>query len=138
MKVFMRKILLILVLILSAAPIAHADIDEAYSALERGTYSQAFSMFKQYAEQGDAEAQYVMGKLYYEGKGVTQDFQQSAKWMREAAEQGRADAQLSLGNFYFDGEGVKQDYNASFKWYFLAAKKGNVDAQYNVGYMFEY
>src|SRR6266567_2745937 len=108
----MHRILLFFVLILLAASIAYADINEAYSALGKGNYSQAFSMFKNYAEQGDAEAQYALGLLYYDGKGVNQDFQQSAKWIRKAAEQELADAQLALGNFYFDGEGVKQDYDA--------------------------
>lgn len=134
----MRRILLTVVFMLSAASIAFADINDAYSALEKGNFARAFSMFKQYAEQGDAEAQYVLGTLYHEGKGVDQDSQQSARWIRKAAEQGRADAQFALGNLYFDGEGVKQDFNAAAKWYLLAATKGYVDAQFNMGYMYEY
>jgi TPR repeat protein len=134
----MYRIVLILVLIVSAASIAHADIDEAYSALEKGNNTQAFSMFRHYAERGDAEAQYVLGTLYYDGTGVTQDFKQAAKWIQIAAEQGRTEAQLALGNLYFDGEGVTQDYEAAVRWYLLAAKKGNADAQFNMGYMYEY
>jgi TPR repeat protein len=118
--------------------IVYADINDAYSALEKGSYTRAFTMFKQYAEQGDAEAQYVLGTLYYDGNGVKPDSQMAAKWIRKSAEQGRADAQLALGNFYFDGEGVRQDYETAVKWYLLAAKKGNVDAEFNMGYMFEY
>ena len=137
-RVLMHRILLILALIVSVTSIAHANIDEAYSTLEKGNYTQAFGMFKHYAEQGDAEAQYVLGMLYYDGKGVNQDFQLSAKWIRKAAEQGRADAQVALGDLYFEGEGVKQDYDAAVKWYLLAAKKGNVDAQFNMGHMYEY
>ena len=134
----MHRILLFLVLILSAASIAYADINEAYSALEKENYTQAFSIFKQYAEQGDAEAQYALGTLYYEGKGINQDIQQSVNWMQKAAEQGLADAQLALGDLYFNGEGVKQDYDTAVKLYLLAANKGNVDAHFNMGYMFEY
>lgn len=134
----MHRMVLFFVLMLSAASISYAGIDEAYSALEKGNYTQAFSMFMHNAEQGEAEAQYAVGMLYYDGKGVHQDSRQAAQWMLKAAGQGLSDAQLVLGNLYFEGEGVQQDYEAAVRWFLRAAKNGNVDAQFNMGYMFEY
>jgi len=116
---------------------AFADMDEANSAYDRGNYEKAFSMYKQYAEQGDALAQYDLGLMYYDGTGVSQDFQKAAQWVTNAAEKGLAEAQTLLGGLYFEGKGVKQDYEASVRWYLIAAKKGNVDAEYNMGYMYE-
>ena len=134
----MHRFLLIAVLLLSLVPAAYADLDGAHSAYEKGNYSQAFSMYKEYAEQGDVDAQYALGVLYYDGKGVNQDIQQAAKWITMAAEKGVTKAQLFLGNLCFDGEGMKQDYEEAAKWYLLAAKKGNVDAQFNMGLIYEY
>jgi TPR repeat protein len=58
---------------------------------------QAASWYRKAAEQGNADAQYSLGRLYYEGRGVPQDYAQAAAWHRKAAEQGDAVAQGSLG-----------------------------------------
>ena len=49
------------------------------------------------AEQGDAEAQSVLGLMYSLGLGVPQDSQEAVKWYRRAAEQGNAGVQSNLG-----------------------------------------
>ena len=49
------------------------------------------------AKAGQAEAQYILGVLYYLGQGVPQDFVQAANWYRKAAEQGGVEAQFYLG-----------------------------------------
>ena len=41
-----------------------------------------------YAEQGDPEAQFVLGKLYARGQGVEQSDDKSTYWFLEAASQG--------------------------------------------------
>ena len=44
------------------------------------------------AEQGLADAQFNLGVFYNHGRGVSQDYNEAAKWYRKAAEQGLADA----------------------------------------------
>jgi len=133
-----RTTLLILFLLLFVATAAYADIEEAYAAYDNGNYSRALALFTRYAEDGDAEAEYALGGMYYDGKGVKQDLEQAARWLLKAAEHGLPDAQLFLGSLYYDGAGVKQDFEAAFKWYVLAAGSGNIDAEFNLGYMYEY
>jgi TPR repeat protein len=48
------------------------------------------------AEEGDAKAQFTLGTLYSNGKGVPQDDAEAARWFRMAAEQGNEKAQASL------------------------------------------
>jgi len=48
------------------------------------------------ANQGDADAQYNLGVLYFMGRGVLQDHVEAEKWYRKAAEQGQAKAQHNL------------------------------------------
>ena len=48
-------------------------------------------------ENNDPVAQYNLGVLYGEGKGVPKNYQESIKWYRLSADQGNAEAQsLSL------------------------------------------
>ena len=88
------------------------------------------------AEQGVAEAQFNLGVMYFNGDGVTQDFETALKWYSLAAEQGNAGAQYSLGYMYVDGLGVTQDYRTALKWFSLAAEQGNAGAQYSLGLMY--
>ena len=80
------------------------------------------------AEQGDAEAQSVLGLMYTLGLGVPQDKHESVKWYRRAAEQGYAHGQFSLGVMYYFGEGVPKDHVLAYKWFNLAAAQGDKDA----------
>jgi hypothetical protein len=81
------------------------------------------------AEQGDIDRQIELGYMYYEGRGVSQDYSEAAKWFLMAAEQGEAKAQYNMGDMYKEGEGVPQDYDEAAKWYLKAAKQGYKDAQ---------
>ena len=80
------------------------------------------------AEQGDAEAQSVLGLMYSLGLGVPQDSQEAVKWYRRAAEQGYAGAQGALGYMYAEGKGVPKDYVLAYKWFNLATAQGDKDA----------
>jgi TPR repeat protein len=77
------------------------------------------------AEQGSADAQFILGVMYENGDGVPQDFPEAVKWCRKAAEQGDVDAMRNLGIFYFKGKGVPQDYVQSYFWSSLAASRGS-------------
>ena len=58
---------------------------------------------------GSAEAQYALGLIYDEGRGVPEDNDQALRWYRLSAAQGDADAQNNLGAMFDVGDGVKQD-----------------------------
>ena len=60
-------------------------------------------------QSADADAQCSLADMYYEGKGVTQDYARAAELYQAAAEQGEAGAQCSLGILYDRGEGVSRD-----------------------------
>ena len=55
-----------------------------------------FYRVKKSAEEGQAEAQYFLGLIYFIGKGVDRDKQEALKWFRKAAEQGHAKAKEDL------------------------------------------
>ena len=73
------------------------------------------------AEQGDALAQVLMGDMYLDGDGVSQDDVEAVRWYRLAAEQGYVNAQVKLGVMYETGRGVTQDDVQAHMWFNLAA-----------------
>jgi len=88
------------------------------------------------AEQGDAKAQFTLGEMYDQGRGVEQDYAEAAKWYQKSAKQGNADAQYSLGWMYAVGRGVTRDDAEAVKWYRQAAEQGHTVAQVNLGMMY--
>lgn len=83
-----------------------------------------------------ADAQNLLGTMYFLGKGVSQDYTEAEKWIRRAAEQGHAYAQYALGAMYTDGKGVSQDPTEAAKWLRFAAEQGHVRAQESLGFMY--
>lgn len=71
-----------------------------------------------------------MGDKYYDGKGVSQDYVEAAKWYRMAAEGGDAQSQNKLGYMLKEGKGVTQNYEEAFRWFSKAADQGYVGSMY--------
>lgn len=84
---------------------------------------------QKFAEEGNAEAQYELGLLYYYGDDVRADIQEAIRWFKKAAEQGHIRAQFQLGEIYYYGkEGIRKDFDEAVKWLKLAAKQGHQGA----------
>ena len=77
------------------------------------------------AEQGNGKAQYVLGAIYYAGKGVKKDYKKAVKWTRLAAEQGNSKGQYNLGTLYLNGRGVRKDYIKAYMWFSLSGMLGD-------------
>ena len=114
-----------------------ADFQKGLDAANAGDYATALAEWTPLAEAGDADAQYNLGIMYDNGRGVPQDDAEAVKWFRIAAEAGYVDAQYNLGVMYDNGEGVLQDDAEAVKWYRLAAEAGYPRAQNNLGFMYE-
>ncbi|MCL2102850.1 MAG: sel1 repeat family protein [Syntrophorhabdaceae bacterium] len=84
-------------------------------------YAQDFEAIKRAAEKGDAKAQFNLGNMYLEGRGVALNDAEAAKWFRSAAEQGVSEAQHNLGAMYFEGRGVTKNETEAVKWFRLAS-----------------
>ena len=106
-----------------AAP-AWADFQTGRDALHRCDYATALREFSPQAEQGNADAQLELGRLYYNGHGVVEDQHEALKWYLRAAEQGHGQAQWMLGITYHGGLGVPRDYQQAANWYHRAAEQG--------------
>ena len=78
---------------------------------------EALKWYRMAAENGHAQAQFVMGKSYHSGEGVPKDLAEAVKWWRKAAEQGHAPSQFNLGVMLFHGQGTARDFAEAAKWF---------------------
>jgi TPR repeat protein len=105
--------------------LAWADFKAGIDAYHRGDYTTALREWLRLAEQWEVEeAQFNVGLLYENGRGVPQDYVQARQWYTKAAAQGYAVAQCNLGRLYEFGHGVPQDYVQAYMWYILGAAHG--------------
>lgn len=77
--------------------------------------------------------QYLLGDLYFDGKGVPQDKEKAFMLFLSAANNGVVEAQYKVGVCYEIGSGVPKNVYTSFSWYKKAADNGNVISMYFVG-----
>lgn len=79
---------------------------------------------------GDMEAQYQLGRIYDEGKGIPRNSKEAAYWYRRAARNGHTEALLALGKAFKSGEGVLQDNRIAAENFWRAAERGNAEGAY--------
>jgi diguanylate cyclase (GGDEF)-like protein len=96
---------------------------------------QSLAQITKQAEEGDADAQFLLGAFYDEGFGVAQNYRESIRWFRKAAAQGHAAAQCSIGVNYTAGHGVSKNYAKARAWFREAADRNHAKAQFNLGLM---
>ncbi|WP_456402947.1 hypothetical protein [Hydrogenimonas sp.] len=72
----------------------HYTLDEAIALYEASDYEEAYVALKQHRK--DAEAQYYLGMLYYEGFGVEKSLEEAKRWFKKASRQGSLDAEYML------------------------------------------
>jgi TPR repeat protein len=88
-----------------------------YVAYDRANYASAFKVWLPKAQEGDAEAQNIVGQVFEKGLGMSVDYKSALQWYTKAAEQGNSQAQLNLGHLYEKGLGTAPDQQTAEKWY---------------------
>ena len=117
-------------------PAAAGPLEDGLVAYRENDYVMALELWRPLAQKGNPAAQYQLGTLYAEGKGVVQDDVAAATWFQRAADQGNAAAQYNLAVSYGEGLGVKQDDAMAAKWFRRAAEQGMAYAQLNLGFLY--
>ena len=81
------------VMFASASPLVRCLAAFVVCSISCSGWAETFEERSALAEQGYAASQYNLGRMYYNGEGVLQNYKQAAKWFTKAAEQGMAEAQ---------------------------------------------
>jgi len=97
----------------------------------------------QKAYTGDPEAQYRIGRIYYEGKGIRydgkgipHDYNKAIEYFLKSAKQGYAQAQNDLALIYLNGHGVVENPQEAVSWLSLAAEQNLPEAQYHLSSLY--
>lgn len=94
---------------------------------------EAARQIKRAAENGDAQAQRSLARMYEVGANARVSDDEALKWFKRAAENGNTEAMSDLGEIYTHGLlGVEQDATAAIKWLTRAVKKGDSKAKPNL------
>lgn len=104
------------------------DVQAGVHAYDSGDYATALAKLKPLADSGQPLAQVFLGLMYYEGKGVAQDYTQAFEWNNRAADQGEPMAQLGLGVLYGAGQGIQQDLVQAYMRFSLCLDDPGVGA----------
>jgi TPR repeat protein len=70
--------------------------EDGMAAYNRGDYVPAIQVFRAMAEQGNAEAQSLLGVMYRRGQGVRRNSVRAFLWFSRAAARGNAKAKTEL------------------------------------------
>ena len=105
------------------------DFQKGLAATKRGDYATALRNFRPLAKQGELKAQFRLGQLHANGRGVPRDYAEAAKWYRRAANQNHAGAQDRLGRLYRRGRGVPRDTVQAYMWFSLSVSRWPVRAR---------
>jgi len=76
---------------------------------QSGHFEEAIKQARARAEQGNASAQALLGRAYYEGLGVPEDYREAKRWFDLAVAQNQPDAMFFLGMMYEYGHGLMPD-----------------------------
>lgn len=134
----MRKLTIAILFALGLHHSAMAGFAEGASAYNARNYALALKEISPLAKAGNADAQHLLGLMYYMGRGVARDYKQAFAWHYKAALQGKADAQYVIGAMYYTGNSVPQDQKLAVQWFRKAAEQGHPDAQHALGLMYRY
>src|SRR5262247_2326225 len=130
MRALPQFVLSMAAILLCAGLTAGADLESAKHAYQQEDYATALQDATVLAEQGQAEAQVLLGRMYLTGRGVPKDPDTALKWFKAAAVQGNADGAFLLGGMYLL---PRSDIPEGLRWVRLAAEQGNQDAQLLLG-----
>lgn len=101
-----------------------AERDESVAQLQR------------LAEDGEAHAQYLMGKLWRDGPLLIPDIQKAKYWFTQAANIGLPEAQYALGKLLLSDDPEARDPDEGIRWLKQAAQNGSHYAAYRLGKLY--
>jgi TPR repeat protein len=79
-------------------------------------YSEILKDLISQAENGDAEIQFQLARVYDDGKLVPRDFDKALHWYKKSAMNEYEEAQFTMGYFYCRGIGVKKNEAIANEW----------------------
>lgn len=113
-----------------------AQVALARDALEKEDYAAMVDWLRKAVDQGNADAEFLLGLCYEHGQGVPQSTWEAKKHYESAGEHGNSMGYLQLGALYANENSPIRNLPSAFGWYMKAAQDNNAQAQVTVAYMY--
>lgn len=136
MKYVLLFLLSVVLVTAQAQQVKHTTLYlQARRLFEDRKVAQAFPLFMQSAQNGDAEAMNALGLLYSKGEGVAMDEAAGLRWFIKAGESGYARAWFNAGTMYKNGTGTQQNFDQAYRYFSRGAAANDLFSGYGKGYM---
>jgi uncharacterized protein len=126
-----------LAIVMMAQAAQAGPFEDGAAAFQKADYATALAQWQPLAQQGDLQAQFNLGILHDQGRGVPQNRAEAARWYKLAAEQGDMIAAYNLGMLHIQPlhalGTVARDGAEGVKWLRVAGDKGDTLAQFSLG-----
>lgn len=96
--------------------------------------AKAIEAFSEAAKQGNSDAMYFLGEIYFQGIGVEPDFEKAGEYFKNACESGSKKAMSIYGKMLFMGDGIMQNYDESASCFYTVAES-DAEAAYMIAIM---
>ncbi|WP_413700293.1 tetratricopeptide repeat protein [Psychromonas sp. KJ10-10] len=93
------KNIICVVCILFTSVVLSADFNKGLDAADEGDFKTAYKEWHPLAEQGDSDAQFSLGVMYDNGRGVLQDYKQAVYWYRKSRRTGGCRCAIQFRNY---------------------------------------
>ena len=133
-KIISMKVIIALILIISS--VYASEIQKAREAYAKGDFEKAFGIAKLLAAQGNIDAKYELGGMYYKGQGTSKNMKKAIFWWEQSGEQGHVKAQENLVYMYRSGKEIQQNDKKYLYWLKKSANKGSPEMQFMLAYMY--
>lgn len=112
----------------SHAGLFKTPVEKGMIAYQKGEYAAAEQFFLLPEADSCVECWYYLGKIYQNGLGVTQNYDDAIRLYRGAGAAGYAPALIALSDMYARGSGVSVNLNLSRVWLEKAARTGDLNS----------
>ena len=90
-----------------------------FSYANSGNIDKAIALYSNGCKSGDSLSCYLLGRLYFEGNQIKQDFKKAIDLFSKSCKNGQKGSCNDLGVIYEKGKGIKQDYKKASELYLL-------------------
>lgn len=116
----MKYLSMLLLLMLSHTVLANKCVD----LMQKEDYYEASEVCAPMAKEGNTDAQFSLGVMYYQGNGLMSDMSKAQHWIREAAQKNHKQAQYNLGIMLANGMGSSANLVEAYAWLKISDDNG--------------
>lgn len=91
-----------------------SNFEKGLQAFEEKKYKETLTLLKPLAQEGNSEAQCILGNIYHLGLGINPNIQEAIKWYQKSEKQGYSIAENNLNIIYLMEEIGKQALTGNF------------------------